>query len=118
MKSANWISGIGILPAAAIPTPIPMIRASASGVLKQRSFPNASVIPLVALNAPPFGSATSSPKITASGWAAITSCNVWLMAGNEVDLFAVSFDFDMRNRNLGRDRAGVDAGQRIVAHRS
>ena len=70
---------MGLDPIAAIPMPIPMIRDSASGALKARSPPNASVSPFVVLNTPPLGSAMSWPKIKASGYEARISCSVRLI---------------------------------------
>ena len=57
---------IAFVPVAAIPIPNPMMSASETGVLNDRAAPKASVSPAVALNTPPFGSATSSPNVTVS----------------------------------------------------
>ncbi len=71
---------MGRAPAAAIPMATPTIDDSASGVLKQRAAPKASVKPTVALKTPPLGSATSSPSTTASGWSSMISWRAWLTA--------------------------------------
>src|SRR5690606_3041705 len=60
MKSANWISQIGRMPASAAPMPIPTMLNSASGESITRFGPYLSYSPMVARNTPPRGP-TSSP---------------------------------------------------------
>ncbi len=76
MKSANWISQIGRMPARASPMPMPTIEDSASGVSSTRPRPKAAASPSVARNTPPRGP-TSSPSTSTRSSAAIRSCWAW-----------------------------------------
>src|SRR5579864_5082200 len=60
MKSANWISAIGMRPFNAAPTATPTMADSASGVSRTRDSPNLAYRPSVAPNTPPLRP-TSSP---------------------------------------------------------
>src|SRR5258705_218406 len=53
MKSANWISAIGMRPFSAAPTATPTMPDSASGVSSTRASPNRAYSPSVAPSTPP-----------------------------------------------------------------
>src|SRR5579872_1825368 len=73
MKSANWISAIGRMPAIAAPTAIPTIDASASGVSMTRSRPNSSKNPAVMRKTFPRGP-MSSPMMKTRESLVISAC--------------------------------------------
>src|SRR5690554_3972425 len=75
----NWISATGLRPWAAMPTAVPVINVSASGVSITRRKPKRSCSPRVARNTPPLGP-TSSPSTTTSGSSAMARCSARLMA--------------------------------------
>ena len=77
MKSPNMISRIGRWPRSAIPAATPKSDASLIGVVSTRSG-YASLSPAVTLNAPPYGSSTSSPRRTTSSRSAKIACSVSL----------------------------------------
>src|SRR5690606_11157408 len=79
MNPMNWISATGFRPWAAIPTAMPVISVSASGVSMTRRKPKRSCNPTVARNTPPLGP-TSSPSTTTSGSSAMARCSAMLIA--------------------------------------
>src|SRR5450759_1113294 len=72
MKSANWISTIGMRPFSAAPTATPTIADSASGVSSTRASPKRAYRPSVAPNTPPFRP-TSSPMTSTRSSRSISS---------------------------------------------
>src|SRR5450631_564765 len=70
-KPMNWISATGFRPCVAMPTLMPAIIASASGVSCTRSWPKRSARPAVARNTPPFAP-TSWPSTITAGSACIS----------------------------------------------
>src|SRR5258706_8753491 len=72
MKSANWISAIGIMPLSAAPIAIPTIPDSASGGSRTRASPNFAYRPSVAPKTPPFFP-TSSPMTSTRSSRSISS---------------------------------------------
>src|SRR5690554_3991041 len=86
MNPMNWISATGRKPWAAMPTAIPVIRVSASGVSMTRRKPKRSCNPRVARNTPPLGP-TSSPSTTTSGSSVMARCSARLMASTMHSVF-------------------------------
>src|SRR5690606_34571425 len=84
-KPMNWISATGFRPCAAMPTDMPAIRPSASGVSCTRNAPKRSCRPTVARNTPPL-MPTSSPSTTTSGSSASARASARLMPSTSVTL--------------------------------
>ena len=108
MKSPNMISRIGRCPRSAIPAATPKSDASLIGVVRTRSG-YASLRPCVTLNAPPYGSRTSSPRRTTSSRAAKIACSVSLRTWTPRFCCACSRGASgrRRRRRVGRlDRLG------------
>src|SRR6267142_6246962 len=93
-KPANWISATGFNPSAAMPTAMPAIRPSASGVSATRSGPKRCCSPAVARNTPPF-SPTSSPITTTESSSSMARASARLIASTSVM-------FDIALRLLGK----------------
>src|SRR5690606_26821146 len=105
MKPMNWISATGFSPWAAMPTVMPVISVSASGVSITRRKPKRSYSPRVARNTPPLGP-TSSPSTTTSGSPAIARCSARLMASTMHSVFCSAMVASLR---------GSAAGHQLVA---
>src|SRR5690554_2013016 len=78
-KRMHWIDASGWRPCAAMPTAMPLISVSASGVSITRRKPKRSCRPTVARNTPPLAP-TSSPSTTTSGSSAMARCSARLIA--------------------------------------
>src|SRR3990167_1294507 len=95
MNPMNWISATGFRPCDAMPTLMPAISASASGVSITRRQPKRSFRPLVARNTPPLVP-TSSPSTTTLGsfcmarasarFTASTSVTTWVAGSCSPDV--------------------------------
>src|SRR6516162_2436422 len=79
----NWISPTGLRPCAAMPTHMPLIASSASGVSMTRSLPKRCCNPTVARNTPPL-TPTSSPRTTTFGSSSMARASARLMASTKV----------------------------------
>src|SRR3954467_8257126 len=97
-KPANWISATGRSPSAAMPTAMPAIRPSASGVSATRSGPKRCCNPAVARNTPPFRP-TSSPSTTTLSSSSIARASARLMPSTSV-MFDMALCFFRQLREL------------------
>src|SRR5438270_7273852 len=84
-KPANWISATGRRPSAAMPTAMPAISPSASGVSATRSLPKRFCRPAVARNTPPL-MPMSSPSTTTRSSSSIARASARLTASTSVML--------------------------------
>src|SRR3954469_19497489 len=84
-KPANWNSATGRKPSAAMPTAMPAIRPSASGVSATRSAPKRCCSPAVARNTPPL-MPTSSPSTTTRSSSSMARASARLTASTSVML--------------------------------
>src|SRR5438132_1792610 len=85
MKSANWISAIGISPLSAAPMATPTMPDSASGVSSTRASPNLAYRPSVAPKTPPLRP-TSSPITSTRSSRSISS----VMAARTASIILIS----------------------------
>src|SRR5579864_853444 len=85
MKSANWISAIGIRPLSAAPIATPTIADSASGVSSTRASPKRACRPSVAPKTPPLRP-TSSPMTSTRSSRSISSA----MAARTASIIRIS----------------------------
>src|ERR1700733_12415952 len=94
MKPMNWISATGFNPCVAMPTDMPAMVASASGVSCTRSVPKRACSPAVARNTPPL-TPTSCPSTTTFSSCCISQPCAIAMASTMV-IFANSMTAGLR----------------------
>src|SRR5229473_6282377 len=85
MKSANWISAIGMRPLSAAPIAMPTMPDSASGISRTRASPNFAYSPSVAPKTPPLRP-TSSPMTSTRSSRSISS----VMAARTASIIRIS----------------------------
>src|SRR6266852_9921118 len=103
MKSANWISAIGMRPLSAAPIAMPTMPDSARGISRTRASPNFAYSPSVAPKTPPLRP-TSSPMTSTRSSRSISS----VMAARTASIIRISATFSIPRPHIVQRPGLVD----------